>query len=51
MFGELALPNFIMPCKVIRVVVKKFFFGGGKKFFAGKNKLFSQDKEDCPILE
>ena len=28
MFGEFALPNFIIPCEVIGVRVKKFFGGG-----------------------
>ena len=29
-FGEFALPNFIIPCEVIGVQVQKFFFGGGR---------------------
>ena len=31
-FGAFALPNFIIACKVIGVVVKKFFWGGGQAF-------------------
>ena len=33
MFGEFALPNFIIPCEVIGVRVKKFFGGGGRRAF------------------
>ena len=29
-FGEFALPNFIIPCEVIGVQVQKYFFLGGE---------------------